>query len=254
MNVPDTVGFSVLAVVPVFNHGEMIAATTQGILKHGIHCLLVDDGSHADCAAVLDALVRDDPVGLSLLRLDSNRGKGGAVMAGLREASRRGHSHVLQIDADGQHRTDDIPGFIADARSNPGHVIVGKPVYDASVPKGRLYGRYATHVWVWINTLSFDIRDTMCGFRIYPLPPTIELIDAVSIGTGMQFDTEILVRLYWRGVPVINRATPVSYPADGVSHFRMFKDNVLISGMHARLFFGMLARLPARLLGYRWPR
>jgi hypothetical protein len=112
------------------------------------------------------------------------------------------------------------------------------------VPRSRLLARYATHVWVWINTLSIDIRDSMCGFRVYPLPAVVSLIDSARLGRRMDFDPEVLVRLHWRGVAIVNRPTRVTYPSDGVSHFRLWQDNALISGMHARLFFGMALRLP----------
>src|SRR5206468_913777 len=120
-------------------------------------------------------------------------------------------------------------------------------VDDESVPRGRLYGRYATHVWVWINTLSLDIRDSMCGFRVYPLASLVELLDDARIGWRMDFDTDVIVRLHWRGVPVVNQPTRVTYPRDGISHFRMGRDNLRISWMHARLFAGMLLRAPMLL-------
>ena len=195
---------------------------------------------------MLDALAASGP-DVTLVRLPVNQGKGGAMMAGLREALRRGHTHALQIDADGQHATADIPAFIALSKVSPDAVICGTPVYDRSVPKGRLYGRYLTHVWVWINTLSLDIRDSMCGFRVYPLAPTVAAIDGARLGRRMDFDPEILVRLHWRGVPFVHQPTAVTYPQDGISHFRGLEDNVLISRMHARLFFGMLLRLPMLL-------
>lgn len=166
------------------------------------------------------------------------------MMAGLREAKRQGYAHALQIDADGQHDPADIPRFIALSREHPRAVICGCPIYDASVPKGRLYGRYLTHVWVWINTLSLAIRDSMCGFRVYPLDRVVPLIDRVTIGQRMDFDCEVLVRLHWRGVAIINVPTRVYYPQDGVSHFHAWRDNVLISRMHAVLFLGMLVRAP----------
>jgi glycosyltransferase involved in cell wall biosynthesis len=181
------------------------------------------------------------------MRLPVNQGKGGAMMAGLREAQRRGHTHALQIDADGQHDPGDIPKFLATARARVAELVCGTPVYDASIPKGRLYGRYLTHVWVWINTLSFEIRDSMCGFRVYPLNATVAVLDSATLGRRMDFDTEVLVRLYWRGVRFANVPTRVTYPLDGISHFKALRDNVLISRMHARLFFGMLLRLPVLL-------
>ena len=237
--------FKPLVVIPVYNHEQAITAMVDGVRAHGLPCLLVDDGSRDSCAAVLRQLAQRE--GVQLLRLEVNQGKGGAMLAGFRHAARQGVSHVLQIDADGQHATADIPRFLAAAKAAPQSVINGTPVYDASVPKGRLYGRYLTHVWVWINTLSGDIRDSMCGFRVYPLAQVIALIDAEPIGLRMEFDPEILVRLHWRGVPILSVETPVRYPTDGVSHFDIWRDNLRISKMHARLFFGMLWRAP-RLL------
>lgn len=238
---------SVLAVVPVYNHGEAVGAVVHSLRAHGLPVLLVDDGSEPGCAAVMDQLAAAEPAQIRVERLAANQGKGGAMMAGLRRALALGYSHALQIDADGQHDAADVPRFLALAQAHPQHFICGCPIYDQSVPKARLYGRYATHIWVWINTLSMELRDSMCGFRVYPLAPTVALIDSVQIGRRMDFDVEIAVRLIWRGVRVINQPTRVSYPSDGISHFRALHDNVLISWMHTRLFFGMLPRLPLLL-------
>lgn len=240
-----TLRFNLVAVVPVYNHERAIAGVVARLRAQGLPCILVDDGSEPRCAAVL-AMLGEMP-GVQLVRLARNEGKGGAVIAGMRAAAQAGFTHALQIDADGQHDTNDVPAFIALARQQPDAVINGAPIYDASVPKARLYGRYATHIWVWINTLSFAIRDSMCGFRIYPLAPVLSLLDRCRIGRRMDFDTEVIVRLCWRGVPVVNLPTQVTYPADGVSHFRALRDNLLISWMHTRLFFGMLWRAPLLL-------
>jgi hypothetical protein len=88
----------------------------------------------------------------------------------------------------------------------------------------------------------------MCGFRVYPIAATLRVADRGRAGGRMEFDPEIVVRLSWERVPVVSLPTPVTYPADGHSNFRLWRDNLRISGMHARLFFGMLRRLP------RWLR
>lgn len=239
--------FDPVAVIPVYNHPDTIGHVVDDVLAQGLRCVLVDDGSEPRCAKVLRRLADVHAGRVTLVRLARNQGKGGAMMAGLREARRLGHSHALQIDADGQHDTGDLPRFLALARAQPNALICGCPVYDESVPKGRLYARYLTHVWVWINTLSLAIRDSMCGFRVYPLQAVVALIDRVAIGRRMDFDVEVLVRLHWSGMPIVNLPTRVHYPADGLSHFRAVLDNVLISRMHARLFAGMLWRAPALL-------
>ncbi len=241
------------AVIPVYNHGDTVGAVLAALRGQDLPCFIVDDGSTPACAQVLDALSAADPVHVQLVRLPVNSGKGAAMAAGLRAALAAGHSHALQIDADGQHALTDIPLFMAQAERAPDKVICGCPIYDNSVPKARFYGRYATHVWVWINTLSLEIRDSMCGFRIYPLAETVALLDTTHIGRRMDFDTEILVRLVWRGMRLVNLPTRVLYPRGGISHFRVFRDNVLISAMHARLFVGMLWRAPV-LIARRWTR
>lgn len=237
------------AVIPVYNHEHALPRVVAALHASGLPCVLVDDASSPACAAVMDALAKQDST--YLVRLPINQGKGGAVMAGLREAARLGFSHALQVDADGQHDLGDVALFLATSREHPQALVCGYPQYDASVPKGRLYARYLTHVWAWINSLSLSIRDSMCGFRVYPLPATLALIDAVRLGRRMDFDTEILVRLSWRNQPMLWLPTRVHYPLDGLSHFRLWLDNALISKMHAKLFFGMLPRAPL-ILWRRW--
>lgn len=241
--------FKPCAVIPVFNHERTLPQVVAALLAEDLPCVLVDDGSSPAAATVVDQLAEHPSV--HLYRHTINQGKGAAVCSGLREAARLGFSHALQVDADGQHDLSRVGLFLDRACQAPEALICGYPQYDASVPKGRLYGRYLTHVWVWINTLSLSIRDSMCGFRVYPLVLTLALIDSEPLGSRMDFDTEILVRLHWRAQPMVWLPTRVHYPAGGISHFRLWHDNLLISGMHARLFGGMLLRAPA-LLWRRW--
>jgi len=243
--------FNACVVIPVYNHEHAIGKVLAQVLEHGMPCILVDDGSSPACAAELDRLAALHPDRVLLERHTVNQGKGGAVLTGFARAAFEGYSHVLQVDADGQHAVADIPRFLDAARARPQAVVAGCPVYDESVPALRLYARYLTHVWVWINTLSLAIRDSMCGFRVYPVAPVLALAKRRRLGLRMNFDIEILVRLYWDGVEVVNLPTKVGYPEDGVSHFQAWTDNVLITRMHVALFFGMLPRIPS-LLVRRW--
>ena len=245
--------FSACIVIPIYNHKDAITGTVAQLLRHGLPIIVVDDGSDEPTQRVLAQLAAEHAGTLTLLRLPVNGGKGAAVMAGLRAARRAGHTHALQIDADGQHDAADVPRFLDAARAEPHAVILGQPVFDESVPRSRLYGRYVTHVWVWIETLSLSIRDSMCGFRLYPLDAACALIDSVDLPTRMDFDIAILVRLHWRGLAFHGIPTRVTYAADGVSHFDVLWDNVRISAAHARLVAGMLGRLPL-LLARKLPR
>ncbi len=237
--------FAPCVVIPVYNHERAIAAVVDGIRAQGLPMVLVDDGSNPPCADVLQRLSTAPDV--TLVRHQVNRGKGQAVMTGFRAARERGYTHAVQIDADGQHTVSDVRRFVQEARAHPDAVICGRPLFDASIPRSRYYGRYLTHCLVWLETLSFELIDTMCGFRVYPLGATLALLDRDRVGARMDFDTEVLVRLHWRGVRTRWLVTEVRYPVDGVSHYRMFRDNVRMTSLHVRLVLGMLGRLPLLL-------
>jgi glycosyltransferase involved in cell wall biosynthesis len=236
--------------IPVYNHERPLAAVLSRLEPFRIPCILVDDGSDPPGQQALAALQRRHAGWTALHRHAENCGKGAAVATGLRAAAAQGYTHAAQLDADGQHRPDDVSRLLEMARQRPEAVITGDPVFDASAPAARRYGRRLTRLWVWINTLSLDIHDGLCGFRVYPVQRTLSVIDGCRVGTRMEFDCEVLVRLHWQGVPVVNVRTPITYPPDGRSHFRPWCDNARISVMHARLFCGMLRRLPQLLA--RW--
>ncbi len=180
---------------------------------------------------------------MTVIRLDTNVGKGAAFHVGAAAAFKAGYSHALQVDADGQHNLADIPKLIETATHHPLALVTGKPVYDETMPMGRKIGRWITHFWVWIETLSFAITDSMCGFRVYPLEQTLAVMKSNTIGRRMDFDTSVMVHLFWRGVDVIEIPSAVIYPEDNTSNFDVLMDNVRISWMHTGLVFHMLWRL-----------
>jgi glycosyltransferase involved in cell wall biosynthesis len=234
----------VCILIPFYNHAGAIAHVVDALRPLDLPCFIVDDGSDAHAQQVLAQIAQRESW-VNVLRLPQNGGKGAAVMAGCDAALATGFTHALQIDADGQHDVGDAARLLDQARLHPAAMVSGEAIYDASAPRSRRYGRFLTHVWVWINTLSLDIRDSMCGLRVYPLEPTCAIWRRYRLGRRMDFDTEIMVRLHWSGVRIITVPTRVTYPRDGISHFKMLEDNVFISRMHTRLFFGMLIRLPA---------
>lgn len=240
-----------VVVIPVYNHDRYLSALVGAIVRMRVPCILVDDASAEPCSALIDQLAALHSGQVLVVRHLENQGKGGAVVSGFERAHDLQYTHALQIDADGQHAVEDIPVMLELARAHPTALIAGQPIFDESVPRTRLYFRYLTHYMVSINTLHFKLRDAMCGFRVYPLAATLALNERTPLGRHMDFDIDVMVRLDWAGVPIVLRRTKVRYPADGVSHFRLLTDNVHITWMHTRLFFGMLRRLPRLALRRR---
>jgi glycosyltransferase involved in cell wall biosynthesis len=184
-----------------------------------------------------------------LLRAE-NRGKGAAILYGLREALPQGFSHVLTLDSDGQHPTERIPAFMAASAAAPEAMVLGEPVFDASAPRLRVGGRRISNWFANLETLWAGIHDSLFGFRVYPIEPLVRVMRRQLWMRRFDFDVEAAVRLCWRGVKPINLPARVKYfRADegGVSHFNYLRDNALLTWMHARLFAGFLLRLPLLL-------
>lgn len=230
------------AVVPSHNHWTALGDVVDRLVAAGLPVFIIDDGSAEPARSAIGAL-HDPERGVRVTRHDVNRGKGVVVVEGFAQAHAAGFTHAVQVDADGQHDLDSLEPLLALAEASPEALVTGLPQYDDSIPLGRKIGRWITHVWVWVETLSFSIKDSMCGFRVYPLEPVMELLKTQGVGHRMDFDTDIMVRLYWRGTPVLGLPVKVIYPPENTSNFDLWRDNLRISWMHTRLVCEMLLRL-----------
>ena len=91
-----------------------------------------------------------------------------------------------------------------------------------------------------VESVVVDARDEFADDFCLPA------LRANARGNAMDFDPEIAVGIAWAGAPVLNLTTRVRYLSQeqgGVSHFRMWRDNVLISWMHTRMVLALLFRI-----------
>ena len=227
--------------IPIYDHGETIGGVVESLATQGLPCLIVDDGSGAATSEELQRIEAERDW-VSVFRRERNGGRGAALRTGYRLAASRGYSHAVQLDADAQHDPRDVPRLLEAAQKDPGALVLGRPIFDASAPALRRFGRKFSQLLVWLETLSFAIEDPLCGFRCFPLEPTLRLLDANPLGDRMDFDPELAVRLYWQGLPIVSVPTRVRYPEGGLSHFAPGYDSWLIAKAHARLVAGMLPR------------
>jgi glycosyltransferase involved in cell wall biosynthesis len=241
-----TAGFHPCVVIPTYDNPETIDPVVRALRDYLPDVYVVDDGSHEEARAALADLAN---AGLARVRRHPyNRGKGAALRAGLAWAWAAGHSHALQVDGDGQHDIGDVPRFLETAQRHGEAVILGQPVFDGTAPRGRRVARLISKFWVDVETGGPVIADPLCGFRVYPLAKTVGLPTSTE---RMGFDPEIAVRLSWAGTPVINLPTRVRYLSrkeGGVSHYRLFWDNLEMSYVHARLCNEGLVRITTRWL------
>ena len=229
--------------IPVYRHGKTACPIAERLASMGLPVILVDDGNEAETKSLL-ANCAAKTRGIVLVRLEKNSGKGGALIKGLEKAAQLGLTHVLQIDADGQHDAERAPFFLAESAQHPDMIICGLPEFDETAPRRRVIGRKISTFWAAIVTLSSELKDTHCGFRVYPVNETLRITKNPFLDRRMGFDTEILVRLYWHRVYPLFYPIKVRYPEDGVSNFRVVRDNIRISWVFTRLCAGMLFRSP----------
>ncbi len=237
---------SSLVLLPSYNSGPQLLETIRAALTHWRPVWVVIDASTDGSAQAALQLATTEP-DLRVIVREVNGGKGAAVLDGLRLALVQGFQHALVMDADGQHPADRIVEFMQLAAENPRTLVLGVPQFGPEAPKARVYGRLGGNTFAEIETLWGGIRDSLFGFRVYPVADTVRLMESIRTARRFDFDTEVAVRLYWQGYRTLNIPVAVRYltrQEGGVSYFRYLPDNWLLVKTHARLLLGMLPRLP----------
>ena len=230
------------AIIPTYNNPATVAEVVARVREHITDVVVVDDGSTAEAKAVVKGLA--DAGTCQVVFRAENGGKGAAVKTGLAWAHDNHFDYALQIDADLQHDTRDIPKLVANVQDvHEETLVLAQPTFDASAPKGRLRARKITVFMAMVETLGKKGGDPLCGYRVYPVEAALRV---KARGNAMDFDPEIAVRLVWAGARVVHVPTPVIYrtaEAGGVSHYRKVVDTLLIAGAHFRLCVEGVLRL-----------
>jgi uncharacterized protein (DUF2062 family) len=241
---------NVAIVIPVFNHARTVRRVAADVCAalaaagRPAPVIVVDDGSTDGSAEA----VRELP-GVTVVRLRRNRGKGEALAAGFRQARAGGCTHVITVDADGQHDAADVLPVWDAAAAHPEDLVIGQRDMEAAggvVPLRSKKGRDAARFWLKVQT-GQDIPDSQCGLRAYPLAATLGVPRRFR---RYDFETEILARLAWGGVTI--RSVPVRciyFPRDErVSHFRPVIDTLRGVRVNVFLVARRLLPLPFRRL------
>jgi glycosyltransferase involved in cell wall biosynthesis len=235
-----------LVLIPSYNPGPKVFSTVRAALREWAPVWVVIDGSTDESAQRLAEMAISES-NLRVWVLPRNRGKGAAVLFGMREAQALGFTHALTMDSDGQHPAESIGYFMEISSASPASMILGAPQFDSNAPALRVGGRKISNWWANLETLWGGIGDSLFGFRVYPIDPLVAIMRRQPWMRRFDFDVEAVVRLCWRGVRPINLPAQVRYfkPEEGgVSHFNYWRDNALLTWMHFRLFWGFVLRLP----------
>lgn len=238
-----------ILMIPSYNTGKKLQETVQEALEHWSPVWVIIDASTDDSDQPIVEMAKENP-NLTVIQLQKNVGKGGAIFEGITQAQQAGYTHVLTMDADGQHPAHLIPTFMNKSLESPKSMILGKPIFGEDAPALRVNGRKVSNWLANLETLWQGIGDSLYGFRVYPISPLHKIMANNHWMRRYDFDPEAVVRLCWAGVKPINIDAPVKYfsiEEGGISHFNYLRDNTLLTGMHIRLMFGFALRLPKLL-------
>ena len=237
----------ILMVIPLFNHGNTIRSVTEKALAAGWPVLVVDDGSSdggAEQVVDLDCQV---------IRLDRNRGKGAAIIAGARFAAGHGFAAIITVDADGQLDPAEA-GKLADVATGqwPAIVVGARRMDKDNAPGASLFGRAFSNFWVRLEC-GRELADTQSGYRLYPVK---EILGLKTSCRRYDFEVEILTRSAWAGLPILSVPVSVYYPSacERESHFHQLKDNFRLTCLHTRLVCRALLPWPHKRLIAKIPQ
>jgi len=231
----------VLIVIPTFNNVTTLRDVTERVRQTGPDVLVVDDGSTDGTPDVLNGLA------VQHIRHEQNLGKGAAIVSGARWAEAQGYSHLITIDADGQHDPADIPAFAEAIKRHPLSIIVGVRNFEGTdTPDSSVFGRKFSNFWVRVSS-GASVADSQSGFRAYP----VEALQRIKCrALRYNFEVEILVRAVWAGLTIESLPVSVAYSQATIqaSHFRPFVDNARISLTYTRLVLRNFFPWPHKIL------
>ena len=231
----------IYVVIPVYNHVSTLRDVVVRSLAVHPHVMVVDDGSTDGGANSLEGL----PV--EIIRHPQNQGKGVAILSAAARVKQLRGTHIVTIDADGQHDPKEIRKFLKAIKVNPRAILVGKRDFEgADLPRGRRFGRAFSNFWLRVQT-GRSIGDAQSGFRAYPL----DVLQGLHLrDRRFSFEIEVLAKAAWAGIQWMDIDVSVHYPPshERVSHFRMFMDNLRLTYLNTRLTMRSMFPWPHRKL------
>lgn len=234
----------VCAVIPTYQNAKTLLKVVADVHRVVDTVFVVDDGSKDGTAALLDKATGSERPE-KVLTHPKNCGKGAALKTGLTYARQQGFRYAVTVDADGQHRADDIPALLKAVEEEPDALAIGsRGLQHENMPAKSTFANRFSNFWFALQTLQ-RLPDTQSGLRIYPLR---RLHGLRWMSARYEAELTLLVFSAWAGVKLLPVPVSVYYPPrdQRVTHFRPGRDFTRISVLNTLLCFLMVV--------YGWPR
>lgn len=234
----------VCAVIPTYQNAKTLLKVVADVHRVVDTVFVVDDGSNDGTTALLDKATGNERPE-KVLTHPKNCGKGAALKTGLTYARQQGFRYAVTVDADGQHRADDIPALLKAVEEEPDALAIGsRGLQHENMPAKSTFANRFSNFWFALQTLQ-RLPDTQSGLRVYPLR---RLHGLRWMSARYEAELTLLVFSAWAGVKLLPVPVSVYYPPrdQRVTHFRPGRDFTRISVLNTLLCFLMVV--------YGWPR
>ena len=234
----------VCAVIPTYQNAKTLLKVVADVHRVVDTVFVVDDDSNDGTAALLDKATGNERPE-KVLTHPKNCGKGAALKTGLTYARQQGFRYAVTVDADGQHRADDIPALLKAVEEEPDALAIGsRGLQHENMPAKSTFANRFSNFWFALQTLQC-LPDTQSGLRVYPLR---RLHGLRWMSARYEAELTLLVFSAWAGVKLLPVPVSVYYPPrdQRVTHFRPGRDFTRISVLNTLLCFLMVV--------YGWPR
>lgn len=234
----------VCAVIPTYQNAKTLLKVVADVHRVVDTVIVVDDGSNDGTAALLDKATGNERPE-KVLTHPKNCGKGAALKTGLTYARQQGFRYAVTVDADGQHRADDIPALLKAVEEEPDALAIGsRGLQHENMPAKSTFANRFSNFWFALQTLQ-RLPDTQSGLRVYPLR---RLHGLRWMSARYEAELTLLAFSAWAGVKLLPVPVSVYYPPrdQRVTHFRPGRDFTRISVLNTLLCFLMVV--------YGWPR
>ncbi|MDQ3639901.1 MAG: glycosyltransferase [Actinomycetota bacterium] len=238
-------------VIPMYREARRIEATIATLASSALACpevelIFVDDGSDDGTADVVASALDSFALGARLIKLDSNRGKGAAVRAGVLEANGRS---IAFVDADLSAGVMEIERCFHLLEAGGCDVVAttrGAPLSNVVIPQSPFRQLSGKLFNLLLRALGLTrMADTQCGLKAFTRETAIALFEGLMTAR-FAFDVEVLMQAELHGMVV--RELPIEWKHIEESRVRPLKDSsrMISDVVQLRRHFGRHMRTSSR--------
>nr|WP_231713250.1 polyprenol monophosphomannose synthase [Arthrobacter sp. zg-Y769] len=231
-----------MTIIPTYNEIESLPITLKR-LRDAVpdsDVLIADDNSPDGTGAYADEIAAQDPK-VHVLHRKGKEGLGAAYIAGFRWGLERGYDILVEMDADGSHRPEELPRLLEASKAGADLVIGSRWVTGGSVVNWPLHRKLLSRAGSTYSRfmLGIPVRDITAGYRAFRRG-TLEQLDLGAVeSVGYGFQVDMTFRVARQGLSITE--VPITFVERELGDSKM-SGNIVVEAMANVTRWGLTAR------------